>query len=399
MLSLGVLDVSQQLKPWSEYLDLLRNCDELMLRTWEPTSEQLRAELYRQLLMNLSLGYFIYFQMDADHPEWTPFLNSVFLLQPNPDDVYYLAHIDAGKTYRISGERGTVRRLTFALGAKSMGMYEIKPQTYAEYDADTLSLDSNGAFEVLLSSTRPEHHAGAWWQLTSGMDFILVRLRSYDWGNESDPRLSIERLGVAERKPRLSPSEIAEKIGHLMAFTERLTRIWLDFQNEMRARNLENRFELSGFEDWAGVKAQTYWRGIFKFAPGEALILETELPQKRPYWNIQLADSLFNALEVNYRQTSLNGFQAQVDSDGKFRAVIALEDPGVPNWLDSSGYTWGTLIGRWYDCSSTPTPTLKKVPLADVRKHLPANTPETSGAARAEILRARVRGAQLRRKW
>jgi hypothetical protein len=370
-----------------------------MLRTWEPASEQLRAELYRQLLMNLSLGYFMYFQTDADHPEWMPFLNSVFLLQPNPDDVYYLAHIDAGKTYRISGERGTVHRLTFSLGAKSMGMYEIKPQTYAEYDADTLSLDSNGTFQVVLSSTRPEHYTGAWWQLTSGMDFVLVRLRSYDWGNERDPRLTIERLGAADRKPRLSPSSIDEKIRHLMAFTERLTRIWLDFQNEMRSRNLENRFELSGFEDWAGVKVQTYWRGIFKFAPGEALILETELPQKRPYWNIQLADSLFNALEVNYRQTSLNGFQAQVDSDGKFRAVIALEDPGVPNWLDSSGYTWGTLIGRWYDCSSTPTPTVKRVPFADIRKYLPADTPETSSAVREEALRTRVRGAQLRRKW
>jgi hypothetical protein len=387
------------LQPWNDYLGLLRTCDELMSRTWEPASEQLRAELYRQLLMNLSLGYFMYFQMDPDHPEWLPFLNSVFLLQPNPDDVYYLAHIDASRTYRIRGERGTVHLLTFALGSKSMGMDEIKPQTYAEYDADALPMDSEGTFEVLLSSTRPEHYQGAWWPLTPIMDFILVRLRSYDWGNERDPRLTIERLGAAQRKPRLSPSSIDAKIRHLMAFTERLTRIWLDFQNDMRARNLENRFELSGFEDWAGVKAQSYWRGIYKFAPGEALILETELPQKRPYWNIQLADSLFNALEINYRQTSLNGFQAQVDSDGKFRAVIALEDPGVPNWLDSSGHTWGTLIGRWYHCSSTPTPTLTKVPLAEIRDYLPPDTPQVNGAAREEALRKRVRGAQLRRKW
>lgn len=389
----------QQLRPWNEYIDLLRSCGDLITRTWEPHSEQLRGELYRQLLMNLSLGYFMYFQTDPDHPEWMPFLNSVFLLQPNPDDVYYLAHIDAANTYRISGEPGSIHLLTFSLGAKSMGMYEVKPQTYAEYDAATLPLDADGWFEVLLSNERPKDCRGAWWPLTPGMDFILVRLRSYDWGNERDPRLAIERVGAAPLKPRLSPAQIDRATCDLMAFAERLTRIWLDFQNEMRGRDLENRFELSGFEDWAGVKAQTYWRGIFKFAPGEALILETELPAVRPYWNVQLADSLFNALEVNYRFTSINGHQAHVDSDGKFRAVIALEDPGVPNWLDASGYTWGTVIGRWYDCSSRPLPALKKVRLDEVRRHLPEDTPRVSAAQRQAALRARVRGAQLRRKW
>src|SRR5580692_998679 len=215
-----------ELRPWNDYIDLLRVCDELMARTWEPGNHQLRGELYRQLLMNLSLGYFMYFQTDADHPEWIPFLNSVFLLQPNPDDVYYLAHIDASKTYRISGERGTVHLLNFALGAKSMGMYETKPQTYAEYDADSLPLASDGSFTVLLSAERPKEAVDAWWPLTEGMDFILVRFRSYDWGNERDPRLTIERLGDVAPKPRMSPARIDRNTCDLMAFTERLTRIW-----------------------------------------------------------------------------------------------------------------------------------------------------------------------------
>lgn len=51
--------------------------------------------MYRQLLMNLSQGYFLYFQADADHPDWAPFLNSVYLLQPNPDDTYLLAPVRA----------------------------------------------------------------------------------------------------------------------------------------------------------------------------------------------------------------------------------------------------------------------------------------------------------------
>jgi len=52
-----------------------------------------RADSYRQLLMNVALGYFAYFQSDPDHSDWTSFMYSVFLLRPNPDDTYLLAHV------------------------------------------------------------------------------------------------------------------------------------------------------------------------------------------------------------------------------------------------------------------------------------------------------------------
>ena len=57
------------------------------------------------------------------------------------------------------------------------------------------------------------------------------------------------------------------------------------------------------------------------------------------------------------------------------------------------------LIGRWYGCSSTPLPTLTRVPLAEVRRHLPADTPTCTAAERQVQLRARRLGAQLRRRW
>ena len=134
-------------------------------------------------------------------------------------------------------------------------------------------------------------------------------------------------------------------------------------------------------------------------APDEALILETELPEKRPYWNVQLNDELWNALEFIYRQSSLNGHQARVDSDGRFRAVIAHVDPGVANWLDPVGSRQGMLIGRWYGCSTNPVPTLTRVPLADLRRHVPADTPILTAAEREAQLRTRRLGAQLRRRW
>jgi hypothetical protein len=138
---------------------------------------------------------------------------------------------------------------------------------------------------------------------------------------------------------------------------------------------------------------------VFDLDDGEALILETDMPKVRHYWNIQLNDPLFNAVEYVYRLSSLNAATAQISSDGKLRAVIALEDPGVPNWLDPAGFKQGTIYGRWYDCDTNPMPIIKRVPLAQLRAHLPADTPVVTPAERAEQLRARVRAAQRRRRW
>ena len=90
---------------------------------------------------------------------------------------------------------------------------------------------------------------------------------------------------------------------------------------------------------------------------------------------------------------------ATLSSDGRFRAVIALEDPGVPNWLDPAGYKEGGIYGRWYDCDSEPLPTIKRVKLASLRDHLPSDTPVVTPEQRAEELRIRVRACQRRRRW
>ena len=148
------------LPSWEELINLLVPAGKLMELTWYPHDVPLRADLYRQLLMNVALGYFVYFQSDPDHPDWTPFLNSVFLLQPNPDDTYFLAHVRGSGIYRISGERGSVRLLTFSTGARMMGMSGTPGQGYEQYDADELKLAADGSFEVIMSHERPADARG-----------------------------------------------------------------------------------------------------------------------------------------------------------------------------------------------------------------------------------------------
>lgn len=379
---------------------LSRQADGLAALTWDPDSPALRAELRQQLLMHLSLGYFLYFQADPDHPDWSPFLNSVFLLQPNPDDTYYLARIRGDGVYRIRGERGSVRLLTFTTGAGMMGLSPTPGKGFGQYDADDLAINPDGTFEVVLSQERPRGYEGNWWKLEPAADYILARQRCYDWGAERDARLAIERTDRFTPKPRLSADAIDTAIRELAeGFAPRLTGMWLHFQNALRSRGMINRLEFANFGDMGAIRIQHYWQCVFELDPGEALILETPVPRVCRYWNVQLNDPLFNAVEFIYRQSSLNGHQARVDADGRFRAVIALEDPGVPNWLDPGGYSSGTVMGRWYASDSQPLPEIKRVPVSDLRQHLPADTPTVTPEQRERVLRARSRGGQLRRRW
>ncbi|SKC01757.1 hypothetical protein SAMN06295937_10511, partial [Sphingopyxis flava] len=114
------------MKNWTEYLELLAPVDEILKETPTPVDEQLRADLYRQISMNLSQAYFLLMSTDPRYPEFVPYLNSGFLLQPNPDAVYYVASLDGKGTCRVTGERGNAPVLGFATGNKMFGTDGLK---------------------------------------------------------------------------------------------------------------------------------------------------------------------------------------------------------------------------------------------------------------------------------
>ena len=385
---------------WSDYVDLIRKQEHLIGLTWHPEDETNRAEFYRQLAMNLSYAYVQYFQSNPDHPEFMPLWNSVYLFQPNPDDVYYYAPLDGRKRYRIVGDRGTIHMINFQFGKGMMGMVEPGGgQQHSSYlDGADIAVDAEGRFEILLAPEKPADFSGTWHPIREDVDCVMVRMRSYDWGNEGDCRMAIECLDPPLLKRRMSVEEIDEKLRGAFTLSERLNPLFYGFQNRVLANSGKNVFELEAFSD-TGLANQLYWACVYEIEEDEALIVETELPEVRPYWNIQVNDPYFNAVEFVYRQTSLNGHTARVDSDGKFRAVLAHSDPGVANWLDTGGFNEGTLFGRWMQTSSTPLPTAKRVKLADIGKHLPGDTPMVTPEERVEHLRQRRIGAQLRRRW
>ena len=88
------------------------------------------------------------------------------------------------------------------------------------------------------------------------------------------------------------------------------------------------------------VYAFSWWR----IAADEVLVIDVDSPECA-YWSIQLCDRWFQCQPG--RRTNLNNRQLSAAADGTVRIVVAHDDPGHPNWIDTSGHHTGTMFFRW----------------------------------------------------
>jgi hypothetical protein len=149
-----------------------------------------------------------------------------------------------------------------------------------------------------------------------------------------------------------------------------------------------------------GLEGQVSAMGRFVLEEDEALLLSVPKTGAR-YQGVQLGNEWFDALEWANRQTSLSAGQAHRASDGRYYYVISAQDPGVPNWLDTTGLRRGLFFLRFQGLSQAiPKEDLPKASLLkmkDLRRLLPADTPVVDAAARRKQLAARQQ--QLRRRY
>lgn len=384
---------------WAERVASFGSTSDLLALLANPADPQLAAEAERLFFLTLASGWFTAFA-DPDQPDFVPAVNThLNAVGTNPDFIYGTASIDGSGSYVISGERGDGLFLLLDIVAGGLGVMEPLGPSLGTLDFDTLTRDELGRFSLLLSAEKPADWTGDWHRLDPSARSLSMRQASYTWGEGREARIAIERIDKAHSPRRWSAEEIAERLTALAAYPKRLSGMALGFIKSQRDKGLWNALE---HDDWAGrggVQGQHYYQGLFRLEPGQVLLLETELPERVRYWNIQLSDLMWNSVDWMNRQSSLNGGQARLDGDGKFRAVVAADDPGVPNWLDTGGHHEGAIMLRWTEASSGPAPTLRLVNLADLRSHLPPDTPFVSPEERDGQLRARRRGVQLRRRW
>ena len=87
---------------------------------------------------------------------------------------------------------------------------------------------------------------------------------------------------------------------------------------------------------------------------GESLVIEGRPPEAL-YWVVQFCDPWMSA--PGGRHTGwLNDSQVDLGPDGRYRIVVGPEDPGVPNWVDTTGHRRGGLLWRFVSGDNLPEP-------------------------------------------
>ena len=88
------------------------------------------------------------------------------------------------------------------------------------------------------------------------------------------------------------------------------------------------------------------------------------------------------------------------DADGRYTFVIAHEDPGVHNWLDTGGLHEVFALHRWQglprDLAVPPTITSRVVPLRELEHALPRGVRTVTAAERRDQFARRRREYQRR---
>ncbi|MGH3971331.1 MAG: hypothetical protein ACRDTV_25340, partial [Mycobacterium sp.] len=94
--------------------------------------------------------------------------------------------------------------------------------------------------------------------------------------------------------------------------------------------------------------------GHFDLRPDQALVITLPVTDA-PYLGFQLGSLWYISLDYINHQTSLNATQAQSDPDGMVRIVVADQNPGVTNWVETLGHRRGFLQFRWQRVSRALT--------------------------------------------
>jgi Protein of unknown function (DUF1214) len=373
---------------WDEFVDTAGRAGTIVYDDARIADDAVRAEGIRYLTRIMAGGIPMTMEAwDADFPQLIKFLSPTIQFGlPAADCCYQWAAVEAGRTYRISGNRGTCR--VFDVETRSGHMAHLGDWKLLDRSSD-FEFGPNGEFELIISSTRQD---GNWLQLPEGKGCIIIRQYYYDWLTEEPAALVIERVGAQYPPAPVSPASVAEGMELLKAWMQNVPRACrhaVEGHYNAPADALE--FVPIDF-GWADL---LYGRGHYTCAPDQAVIVELT-PPAAPYWGIELVSHFWEAHDWHLRQTSINGHQAVLDTDGVFRAVIAHTDPGVPNWLDTAGHPVGLIAARYFRAETTPVPTLRTVPLAALRDHLPADTVKVTPAQRQESLRARALSVRRR---
>jgi hypothetical protein len=364
----------------------------------------------------------------------------------NADAIYFAMPIDGAQRYWIRGRaadcrhwRGAPRAASGRLAPQYLifecasgftgdtgSLKELAPGTRAMtgmLDVSKLQVETDGRFEILLAPEKPAGFSGNFLRTRVERQgrpytgaYVSGRQLFYDWEREDPVEFTITREGAESDSPPIyAPDAAAAALRRTGEIARGQVHFWNEFYDVLlethgdrngdgkrfMPRNDFNAPNAASGATGGGMSTNIYAGGVYELGPDEALVVESHAPVEPMYIGFHLSNFWGESFDYANRLTSLNGFQSERDADGAIRYVIAHRDPGVPNWLDTTGHPEGYLVPRWAYFEKPPPeqwPTIRatKVRFDEIRAHLPAGTRTVSPDERHAQIRVRQLHVQRR---
>ncbi|WP_203336435.1 hypothetical protein [Nocardioides limicola] len=353
------------------FVEAVAEAEQLIRNPPFEISEQELAEGLDYLAGSIRSSLQMAFDYDLDHP---------VLINPthqyarqgldNPDAVYFNAYLTEGASYLLTGRRGSTVDLSFQI---MDGTYSAAgaPNTLAAFDDRQLEIGDDGCFEWRFG---PELG------LTKGAT-LIVREVYDDWVREERGTLRLQRLDTAG-VPR-GPAEVdrvAKRYGVAAKMLIGRIKTWFAFPEWFTYTEPVNTLTVPKSTP-GGLASQFSSLGHYELAgpdaPGgeQALVITVPACDAAPYQAIQIGSRWYVSTDYEHHQTSLAKAQSQIDPDGQIRYVVCESDPGLANWLETTGHRRGVMMLRWQrlsrDLTAADGPRVEVVPFADLAAHLP----------------------------
>lgn len=367
---------SQSRTALRELIELLQEIDE----HWCSEERNLSsaedvAGSHRALMHILEAGLVGYFEQDARRPSFRRIVTpSRKLTGDNSDAIYFDAPLDPRYAYVI---RGNLNRAVYFSMTIEEGAQEghLSKATGGVINDTEIDLDADGNFTIYLGGEKRERN---WLPLTENASRVTTR-HYFELSTPAamdptlEPTLRIECVSDVDTPPPPNDESVSAGIRRVC--------------NVLRTRTLEMP-QLAGDEmpPFMSITPNTfpepqppgnfglaaadahYSMAPFLIGPDEALVMTGRWPDCR-FGNVCLWNRFQQTFDYSSRSVSLNRTQTKLDEDGRFSMILAHEDPGLPNWLDTEGNPFGLVFWRFFLVEgSVETPQAKLVKLSDIRK-------------------------------
>ncbi len=380
---------------WDEFCDRLKGAGSLIFRPDAPSTALDRAVGFRYLSRQISRGLDI--ALEYDDPLFPNLRRNQYPTRKyggdNPDALNMRARIDGEHTYRVVGNRGTVRYVVFSIHRPSPNT-PWQEQEVTRLLGQELQTKWDGRFEIILS---PEEHPGNWLKTTPDTHQISIRQFHGDWHLEQPMTLRIERVGAEGETPApLMPETVAEGLRNAADIADKNSVYWVDWMDYYREKPNEFQTRGTNFAALGGTPGGTAWNTYWMVQPDEALLIEVTPPRRFQFWNIEFNNFWMETVDYRYLFSGLNSQLAVLEEDGSLRVAVAHTDPGLANLIETGGHCEGHIVVRWMQADSSPRPDARLIKLADLPSVVPPNTRRVTPEQRLEQRRLRKIGVDRR---